>query len=396
MKIAFCHNFYRYPGGEDRVYFDESDMMDDHGHEVLRFTRHHDELNNLSNFSLAKKSIWNSENFHRLSSRLKDFKPDIVHFENTFPLISPAGYKAAKNAGAAVIQTLHNYRWICPNANLVYRGEICETCVKKTVALPAISRRCYRNSRSASAAVVAMNAYHKFRGTLPRLVDRFIALTEFCKSKFIEGGFLESQLVVKPNFVSSPPSEIRPMDQRKPRVCFVGRLVKEKGIETLLGAWTSHELPLELHIIGDGPLKGLVTEYADHHESIHYHRQMEHHSVLNFVGESMLQVVPSKYYEPFGLVVVEAFATGTPVITANLGSLAELVTDKETGILFEAGNPADLAAKMDLLASDEGLRRRLSENGRNEFNLKYTRKRNYELLLNIYESALGSTTEQQA
>ncbi|MDA7662514.1 glycosyltransferase [Pirellulaceae bacterium] len=388
MNIAFCHNFYQQPGGEDRVFWDESEMMQQAGHNVMTYTRDNDEISSLSKAQIATKTFWNREVLSDLASKFKTFKPDIVHFHNTFPLISPSAYQAAHRSGAAVIQSLHNYRWICPNGNLIYKGKICETCVKKTVALPAIYRKCYRNSAIATAVTTGMLAYHKTRKTLNKWVNRFIALTDFCKTKFVQGGFDPQKISVKQNFVSNPvvknTKTVRPKN-----ACFVGRLNDEKGVRFLLDAWREGKHDIVLNIAGDGPLKQKVKDAASETKNIVYHGQLDHHQTLDLIANATVQIVPSLYYEPFGLVVIEAFSAATPVIASRLGSLADLVSHEHDGMLFSANDQVDLNEKLIAFFSDSQQHESYQRNALQTFHSKFTKEKNLELLLSIYDQAIA-------
>lgn len=386
MRIAFCHNFYQQPGGEDQVFQAESAMMEEHGHDVLRYTRHNDEINDLSKLSVLKKTFWNGQVYKELLGKFQQFRPDVVHFTNTFPLISPSAYKAARRSGAVVVQSLHNYRLICPGSLLMRNGSVCETCVNKTFALPAIWRKCYRGSMFASAVTVGMNAWHRVMGTSRKYVNRFISLTDFAKQKFIESGFDPDRISVKQNFVRGV-SNLASLEKNG-RALFVGRLVNEKGIELLLDAWSRLPRQTPLDIVGDGPLREQVESRTKQLSHIKLHGNLDHSQVKEMMRSAMVQIVPSICYETFGLVVIEAFSVGTPAIVTNHGALAELVEDGRTGLRFESGNAAELAQKVDWITREDSQRTEMGSNALAEYELKYTREKNYEILKGIYEETL--------
>ena len=160
-----------------------------------------------------------------MQNAIDAFGPDIVHFDNTFPLISPAAYSAARKRDVAVVQTLHNYRLLCPTATLYRDAAVCEDCVGHLVPLPGIVHGCYRDSRAQSTVVAAMLTTHRLRRTWSRDVNRYIALTEFARSRFAEGGLPSELISVKPNFVAPVP------DKRHAEhgdVLFVGRLARKR------------------------------------------------------------------------------------------------------------------------------------------------------------------------
>lgn len=393
MRIAFCHNYYQQPGGEDQVFRDESELMESRGHEVWRYERHNDEIEHLSRMAAARKTFWNREVYQELSRKFRAFRPDVVHFTNTFPLLSPAAYRAAAEAGAAVIQSLHNFRLICPGSLLLRDGKPCEKCVGRTLAWPAIRYRCYRDSLAATAVTAGMNAWHRSRGTWTRYVSRFIALTEFAKNRFVAGGLAAEHLRVKPNLVQpsgdSPPNP--PADNSEPRALFVGRLSEEKGIEVLLESWRRIAGTCRLDIVGDGPWREQAQRLASALPGTRCHGRLDGPAVRRMMWESDVVIVPSLAYETFGLVVVEAFSTGTPVIVSNHGSLAELVEPGQTGLHFEAGNPLDLATQVQKILADSQTRKRMGEQALVEYHRRYTPDRNYDLLMEIYLEAMRET-----
>ena len=260
MRILLCHNHYQHSGGEDRVFWDEGTLLESHGHEVTRFTMHNDVIDEIGRLDLLKKTLWNTDSANRLRSLIRQQQPDVMHCTNLFPLISPAVYYVAKDESVAVVQSLHNYRLICPKAQFVRDGKVCEKCLGKSIAWPAIRHACYKDSRSATAVVVAMLAFHRRKKTWAKMVDRFITPTQFVKEKYVEGGFPAEKIDVKPNFVIPDPG---PGSGGGEYFVFAGRLSPEKGLDTLLDAWSKLPSDLNLKIVGDGPMAGQVQRAAN-------------------------------------------------------------------------------------------------------------------------------------
>src|SRR5262245_40071540 len=171
MRILLVHNFYQQAGGEDQVFADETKLLRDHGDAVEQFTVHNDAVQQMGRLALARRTVWNKDSYRALRDAVRAHHAEIVHFHNTFPLISPAGYKAAHDEGAAVVQTLHNYRLMCPTATFYRDGGVCEDCLGRSIPWPGIAHACYRDSRSASAVVAAMLTVHRARGTWQHAVD---------------------------------------------------------------------------------------------------------------------------------------------------------------------------------------------------------------------------------
>lgn len=380
MKILILHNYYQQPGGEDEVVATESKLLIEKGHRVILFSEHNDQVDGLDRLTLARSTIWNTDVRRRLSRLVRDERPDVAHFHNTFPLISPAAYSAARAEGVPVVQTLHNYRLLCSNAQFFREGRPCEDCLGKIVPWPGIVHSCYRESRATTTVVVAMLTAHRALGTWSDHVDRYIVLTEFARRKFIEGGLPAEKLVVKPNSLHPDPGV---GDGGGGFALFVGRLSAEKGIPTLLNAWIDHPPSLSLRIIGDGPLAPLVKE-AVQNPRIEWLGRRPQSEIYRHMGKADCLVVPSEWYEGFPRVVLESLARGTPVIAARIGALPEIIEDGKTGLLFEPGNAAELARAVTEIATiASGMRRA----ARSAFETKYTGDANYRALLRIYREA---------
>lgn len=390
MKILLVHNFYQQPGGEDQVFRAEAGILRNAGHTVVELTETNDRVPEMSRLSLSRATIWNGEAYKRIYDAVARECPDVVHFHNTFPLISPAAYYAARRAGAAVVQTLHNYRLICPAATLFRDGRPCEDCVCR-LPWPGVRHACYRGSRMASAGVAAMLSFHRLRRTWSKQVDAFIVLNDFARLKFIEGGLPQEKLFLKPNFVAPDPG----FGSGGETFLFAGRLAPEKGIDILLAAWKdSPDLPL-LRIVGDGPLKDVVIDQVGDIENVEYLGRIPHAEVLAAMKNSKALIQPSTWYEMFPLNVVEAFASGLPVIASNAGALPEIVSNWTNGLLFQSGNSADLSHEARLMAQDSGLCYTLRRNARETFERYYHGDLNIKLLVQIYEQAIESAHQQR-
>jgi glycosyltransferase involved in cell wall biosynthesis len=320
-------------------------------------------------------------------------RPQVIHFHNTFPLISPGSYYAKGNKGPVVIQTLHNFRLLCPGALFLRNGYVCERCLFKIVPWPGAFKACYRKSYLASVCIVAMITLHKLLRTWQNKIDCYIALTEFAKDKFIQGGIPSDKIVVKPNFVSPDPGSINHKDNY---ALFVGRLSNEKGIITLLKAW-KHIGPVSLKIVGYGPIEEQVKKIItrDNLYSIEFLGKLNRNHIINLMKRAIFLLFPSKWYEGFPNTLVEAFACGLPVIASKLGSMAEIVEDGVTGLLFEAGNPVDLADKINWLIEHPDNCHHMGKNARQVFLEKYTAEKNYETLMNIYKKSINENKENQ-
>ncbi len=384
MKILLLHNYYQQPGGEDVVVAHEKALLESKGNDVRLFSAHNDTIKGIvGRFRTALDSIYCVHSKRELDKEICSFQPDIVHAHNLFPLLSPSVYGACKAHGIPVVQTLHNFRLICPNALLFRNGKTCELCVGKTVPWPAIQHGCYRDSHAGSAAVACMIATHGLGGTWRSSVDAYITLTNFSREKLIAGKLPSNRLFVKPNFLFTDPGR---SSRAGDYALFVGRLSHEKGISTLLSAWARLRENAKLKIVGTGPLEGFVHEGAKN-SSIQAIGHQTQEGVMNLIDGAAFVIFPSECYEGFPRVIVESFAKGKPVVASRLGSMAELIDHGRTGLLFEPRNAQALAETIEWMFANSRQVQTMGEAARVEFETKYTADRNYWQLMEIYARA---------
>jgi len=385
MQILSIHNSYQQPGGEDEVFRQEARLLEDHGHQVIRYQAHNNDVNGKGPIELLAKTIYNSEAHHRVRSLIQRTKPCVVHVHNTFPLLSPAVYYASAEEAVPVVQTLHNYRLLCPSGLLFREGRVCESCLGRFSLAPAIAHGCYRDSRPATAAVSAMLLTHRFLNTYRKSVSAYIALSEAGRSKFVAAGLPAEKIFVKPNFIHPDPGV---GDGSGRFFLYVGRLSREKGISTLLDAWTRLSPPLDLEIVGDGELGQEVATAAEQNPRIRWHGRLAKPQVYERIKKAAAVIVPSIWNEPFGMVVVEAFAMGAPVIASTIGSLATLIRHQRNGLHFLPGDAADLARQVTWFDQHPDSAKRMRQRARLDFENCYTGERNYALMMEIYRRAI--------
>lgn len=384
LRVLVVHNAYQHRGGEDSVVEAETALLRTHGHAVTRYARSNDEIGGMSRARVLRETMWSRRTVSELGAAIATFRPDLIHVHNTFPLISPSLYWAAARAGIPVVQTLHNFRLMCPQAMLLREGKVCEDCVGR---LPwrGVMRSCYRGSMMQSGALAAMLVLHRALGTWRNKVTRYIALNDFCRSKFAAAGLPAARIAVKPNFVDQP----APPEVPRCGALFVGRLSPEKGIGTLAAA--ADQVPeLDVSVIGSGPdasqLEGLTN--------VRMLGYCDSDAVRAALSKAVCLVMPSIWYETFGMVIVEAFACATPVIASRIGVMGNLVREGETGLLFEPGNAADLAAKLRWAASHPAEMARMGRTARAEYEANYTADTNYRQLMAIYGDAIAAFSSQ--
>jgi len=391
MRILQVHNFYQQPGGEDIVLANEDKLLTRHGHEVFQFVMHNDAIPAMTQITVAAKTIWNGDAYRAVSQKIEKHGIELVHAHNTFPLISPAVYYAASAAKVPVIQTLHNYRLLCPAATFFRNGALCEDCLGKSFAWPALRHHCYRDSRGASGMTALMLSTHRMAGSWASKVNAYIALSQFSRQKFVEGGLPSQRITVKPNFVLDDPGigSGEGAGDGKRYALFAGRLAREKGLHTLLKAWASLSDPITLKIAGDGPLRADVESLAQTMKHVEYLGYCARPRIYELMRNAALLVFPSEWYEASPLSVMEAMACGTPVIASNHGSLTELIVPDSNGYLFPAGSVHDLAALLERLIAQEDKLRGMRYSTRQYYASHFAPAPNYDALMAIYAGVLG-------
>lgn len=239
-QVLLVHNYYgsSSPSGENNVFESEKSMLERHGIVVETFTRQSDEICGKGIVGLVKGALCTVANpfaAYALARKIQEFHPDVVHFHNTFPLISPLAVRAAHQLGCRVVMTLHNYRTLCAAGVPMREGRVCSLCLERRCVCDALRHRCYRGSLFATVPLAINIAL--YRRLLPRWVDKFIVLSEFQKERMASCGWPCEKLVVKGNFVNVFERPIVPAARRRNEILYVGRLSSEKGVFTLLEAW---------------------------------------------------------------------------------------------------------------------------------------------------------------
>ena len=395
LRVISVYNRYLNRGGEEEVFELEGKLLNEHGHEVTLVTEDvHNPHGLIESIRLASDVIWSKSWYARFEALLKEKKPQLVHVHNAFPTISPSIYYACRQAGVAVVQSLHNPRLICPAATFYRDGHACEDCLGKLLPWPSVLHGCYQNSRIRTSVVATMLTVHRCLDTWRELIDIFIVFTEFYRRKFIQGGLPGNKIVVKPHFVDPDPGL---KSNRGNYALFIGRLSPEKGVRTLLGAWKQlRNIPLKIR--GNGPLLAEVQDFAAQGKRCIevLPKRLLSPEWADLMRGARFLVWPSEgYYETFGLVAIEAFAFGMPVIASRTGAMAEIVANHQTGLLFTAGDSEDLASKVSWAWTHQDEMDTIGQNARCEFEAKYTAEQNYEMLVDIYQRAMLNRAEQR-
>ena len=385
-RILIVHNYYQIPGGEDSVVVNEKQMLERHGHKVILYSRDNSEL---YGFPKKKKvllpftTVFNIKTYREVKEIIRNHQIDIVHVHNTLNLVSPSVYYAAINCKVPVVQTIHNFRLLCPGAAFYRDGHICEECVEKGLRC-AIKYNCYRKSWLQTLACVVTTKFHCMIGIYKKL--NYICLTEFTREKMLFFKQINpGKIFVKPNFVENI-NKIIPAEKRKNRFIFAGRLEKIKGVDILLQTWKlmGEEAP-EFWLCGTGLMEKQCREYIEDNglESVKMKGFIPNTEVRNLISDSKALVLPSQWYEGFPMSIAEAFSVGTPVIASDVGNIGSIVDEGVTGCKFRPDSPEDLRNAVIRLEKYQNI----YNTTRNEYREKYTELKNYGRLMEIYRVA---------
>lgn len=393
MKILLVHNFYREPGGEDVVVAQEQRLLERKGHQVVTYNRSNDEANDSSlvgQLRLLKTIVSADDSRRDMQLLLRTERPDLVHIHNTFMMISPSIYEACAKARVPTVQTVHNYRMMCPATYLFRDGKVCEECITDGL-MSGVRHGCYRNSRANTAAVAIMLKVHRVLGTWTNQVNAFISLTEFAKQKLVDTGLPPARIHVKPNFVDLDPGQ---REGDGDYALFVGRLSPEKGVDIVLKAWKLLRSPLPLKIAGDGPARAELEAQAGEGglRNVEFLGRLNQDRIREVMKKARLLVLPSLWYEGFPMVLAESFACGVPVLGSRLGAMQEVIDDGHNGLHFTAGSPEDLAKKVTWAWENPAETAVMGRNAREKYEKTYGPETNYESLMEIYNKAISAAS----
>ena len=375
QKILIVHNYYQIPGGEDMVVANEKKLLEDNGHQVVLYTRHNNELKEMGFFRkllLPITTVYNPRTSREIKRIIRKEGIDIVHVHNTLNLISPSVYYASSKSGVPVIQTIHNFRLLCPAATFYRDGHICEDCVSSGLKC-AVKHGCYRGLKTQTLICVIADQIHRLLGIYRKI--NYLCLTEFNKNKLLQmRGIKTSRVFIKPNFVIGGKKSCK-----KKGFIFVGRLDELKGIRILISAWTlrGKDAP-HLSRCGIGPLEKWCREQTES-MNIEMKGFVPNDEARELISHSQALIFPTLWYEGFPMSIVEAYSVGTAVISSDIGNAESIVIEGVTGWKFETGSAEGLVEKV-LNWSD------ISDSVFQVYNEKYTAERNYEMLAEIYKS----------
>lgn len=380
QKILMVHNYYQIPGGEDTVVANEKRLLEEHGHEVVLYTRHNNELKSMSKLqklSLPIITIFNPRTYREIKKIIREQGIEIVHVHNTLNLISPAVYYAAVKYGVPVVQTIHNFRFLCPGGTFYRDGHICEDCVRKGLGC-AIKHKCYRGSRAQTLVCVISAWIHRHTCILGKI--NYIALTQFNKEKLLQLKQIKrNKVFVKPNFTFEIDSKTHEGGGIHKYYLFAGRIEEIKGVKLLIEAF--RRMPdKRLLMAGQGPLSTGLSKC----ENIELLGQINHSELMDLIAGAKAVILPSQVYEGFPMIVPEAFSLCIPMIVGDIGNSGVLIKDGYSGIKFKYDSTKSLIEAIDRF--EEADQTLLGNNAYNDYKAYYSASNNYERLGSIYGS----------
>ena len=379
-NILIVHNYYQIPGGEDTVVANEKTMLEKHGHKVILYSRNNAELKQMSKIRilfLPFTTVFNLRTYKEIKKQIRRENIDVVHVHNTLNLISPAVYYAARSMKVPVVQTIHNFRLLCPGATFYRDGHICEDCVKNGLKC-AVKYSCYRGSKAQTLVCAISTWLHRTTGIYGKI--NYICLTEFNKDKLLQLKHIKPERVfVKPNFVEN--NSFIPEEERLNQFVFVGRLDKLKGVDILFEAWKRMgEGAIKLIVCGMGPMeewcKSFIKENVVNIEMCGF---VPNDETLKIIANSKALVLPTQWYEGFPMSIVEAFSVGTPVICSDLGNAGSVVEEGITGYKFTADLVDEIIQAVKRCHG-------LCSQTKKVYKDNYSVEKNYELIGRIYKA----------
>jgi glycosyltransferase involved in cell wall biosynthesis len=390
LRVLQAHNRHATRGGADAVLDQDRRMLEDAGHRVSRLIT---EPAGSADARSALQAVWNRRTAEQVASAVHEFRPDVVHVHTPFPLMSPVVFRAAHRHAVPTVATMHSFRFSCIAGTLRRDGRLCEDCVGKTVKLPALRHRCYHDSTAASASMATSLTLHHAIGTFRNHVDRFLTMTEFAKDILVRDGVPPAHVAVKPNCVEDP-GPTPPLVERRPQVLFVGRLVDEKGVRTMLEGWRL-AAPRQhvLRVCGDGPLRHLVDEAAATDPSIEVLGWVSAKDVQREQCQSQLTLVPSEWYEAGPpLVLLDSLASATPVLASDLDNISSTVRSSGAGATFRTGSATSFAEQLTSLLRDPAALDEMARRARALYDADHTPAAALRTLEQTYESVIREGT----
>jgi glycosyltransferase involved in cell wall biosynthesis len=385
VRILKLHNLQFARGGADAHHERETVELIRRGHTVETHYVDNRQIELIGRPRAALRCVWNREATHLVRTVHARFRPDVVHVHEAYPLMSPAVMIQANRLRLGVVATSHSWRYNCANSILFRDGAVCEDCVGRRMKYPAVLHRCYHDSVSGSVAMAGSLAVHRGLGTFSRYVHRWLALTPFMRERLMAEGIPGDHIVVKP---SAAPDPGPPLSDRDDYLLFAGRLIPEKGVDTLLQAWHKTTRASRLVIAGDGPLLPQVSEAAARDPRIDVLGWVDHATVAALLARAAALLLPSEWYEGLPSLMSESYAAGTPIIGSDVGNFSDYIAPDTTGLLFRSGDAAALALAIESFVADPARVRRLQAGAREMYDRELNLDHAVDILEGVYADAV--------
>ena len=406
-----CNSFYYLRGGVERCFFDLLDLFSKHGHENILFCMHHERnlstpyekyfleavdfpvlmqqsTNLRTKLRVVERVLYYKDAQSYIEQLIQDTKPEIAHIQQIDHEISPSIIPIIKQHNIPIVQTLHDYKPVCPNTNFFSHGEICERCAGKNFYYATL-KKCKRGALMPSILASAEAYFQKLTKIYEKNVNLFIVPSKFLENKLTQYGY-QGKMIQLPHFVNL--DMFIPSTEKSDYFIYFGRLVALKGVRTLLKALEHVKTQKILFIIGEGELESQLKDYARQHNinNVQFKGYMPTQDLIPFIQKAMFTIFPSECYENYPMAIVESLACATPVVGSNLGGISELIDHGQTGLLFEPGNPFDLAEKIQYLVDHSDRAAEMGQNGRKQVEHANNPQQYYEKIMQLYQNLLQS------
>lgn len=386
-RILQVHNFYQIPGGEDVVVRNEKRLLEEHGHKVYTYYRSNAELKEggrLGKLCVPFTAIYSFKTVREVKKLIKEYQIDIVHVHNTLTMVSPSVFYAAFRCHVPIVQTLHNFRMLCPAGSFFRDNVICEECVQGGLKC-AVKHKCYRNSKLQSFVSAAVLKVHRVLGTYRKV--NFICLTEFNRNKLLALGDIvdAKKIFIKPNFTFAEGIEPSNVPEQEEYYLFAGRVEALKGVDIAIKAF--EQIPdRKLYIAGTGPMMDEMQAYVNEHniQNVKFLGYLQKEDMTEKFYHAKAVIMTSQCYEAFAMTIAEAYSYGVPVIAGRVGNMEGMVQEGVTGVKFTYNSSSDLAEKVKEFEKLD--RVTLKENAREFYQERLRPEDNYQKLMEIYES----------
>lgn len=386
-RILQVHNFYQIPGGEDVVVRNEKRLLEEHGHKVYTYYRSNAELKEggrLGKLCVPFTAVYSFKTVREVKKLIKEYQIDIVHVHNTLTMVSPSVFYAAFRCHVPIVQTLHNFRMLCPAGSFFRDNVICEECVQGGLKC-AVKHKCYRNSKLQSFVSAAVLKVHRVLGTYRKV--NFICLTEFNRNKLLALGDIvdAKKIFIKPNFTFAEGIEPSNVPEQEEYYLFAGRVEALKGVDIAIKAF--EQIPdRKLYIAGTGPMMDEMQAYVKEHniQNVKFLGYLQKEDMTEKFYHAKAVIMTSQCYEAFAMTIAEAYSYGVPVIAGRVGNMEGMVQEGVTGVKFTYNSSSDLAEKVKEFEQLD--RVTLKENAREFYQERLRPEDNYQKLMEIYES----------